>query len=274
MRALDTPLVVFDTESATCAGPPHLIEVGAVRIEDGEAQERFQALIAPAVPVDPEVTRVHGLSDEDLRRAPDAGPVLREFFAWAGDATLVAHGARADASAIGFECARRGIRPPALRVLDSLPLARRAFPECPDHRLATLADHLELEPLELHRALPDAVACWQVLEAALEVLWQGEAPGEARLFELAGAPLLLDRCLPPAPTRKPTIRRALERARSERVPVQLVYGGPGETPARLDVLPRLLYRGRERSYLEGECRSSGTLKTYRLDRIHEVRPLP
>ena len=258
--------VAFDTESAN-TGAPHLIEIGAVRTRDGEAVDHFQALVAPAVPVEPATTEIHGLRDEDLARAEMAETVLPAFFRWLDGDALVAHDARWDAQVLGFACARARLEPPPVVVHDSLALAKDAFPECPDHRLETLVEHLGIEGLELHRALPDAVACWQVVERALEVLEEREGPAQLRKA------LSLPDAVPPRPTKRPVVRRALEAARDAEETVVLVYGGPGETPGRREVLPRLLYRAREKSYLEAECPLSGTLKTYRLDRIHKVRPL-
>lgn len=269
MERSPTPLVVLDTESATRTGAPHLVELGAVRVVDGEAQDHFEALVCPAVPVEPEATEVHGLTDEDLRTAPEGHAVLEEFFAWIGDAVLVAHAARSDAQTLGFASARAGVTPPGNRLVDSLPLARKAFPEAPDHRLPTLAEHLDLEVTTLHRALPDAVACWQVFEAALARLDERDVT-EARLIALCGVPETIATSLPARPNRKPAHLRVLERARSEEATVVLTYGERGSEPARLHVEPRLLYRGREKSYLEGVCQSSGLLKTYRMDRIHRI----
>ena len=138
MKHSSTPLVVLDTESATRTGAPHLVELGAVRVLDGEAQDHFEALVCPAVPVEAEATDVHGLTDEDLRTARETREVLEEFFRWIGDAVLVAHAARSDAKTLGFASARTGVTPPANRLIDSLPLARKAFPDAPDHRLPTL----------------------------------------------------------------------------------------------------------------------------------------
>jgi hypothetical protein len=54
--------------------------------------------------------------------------------------------------------------------------------------------------------------------------------------------------------------------------VVLHYADPGQTPVPLPVYPRLVYKLRDRGYLEGECANAGILKTYRLDRIQRVAP--
>ena len=62
--------------------------------------------------------------------------------------------------------------------------------------------------------------------------------------------------------------RALEEAAREGSTVRLAYGA-SETPGVVTVLPRWVYRVRERSYLEAET-SSGELRTFRLDRIQKL----
>ena len=66
--------------------------------------------------------------------------------------------------------------------------------------------------------------------------------------------------------RQPFLRRHLFRI----LRITLLYGSKLEPPARLEVLPRFLFERRDKGYLEAECRRSGTLKTYRLDRVHRV----
>ena len=270
----DSSFVAFDTERATASGAPHLLEIGAVRVADGEVQEHFQRLVCPPVPIDDECTRVHGITDDDVRAAETADAVVAAFFAWIGSERLIAHNARADAHVIGFECARHGLTPPPNRIIDTLALARKALPDAPDHQLATLVEHLGLETDDAHRALPDAVLCWQVFEACVERLGGPGSLTEARLFDLAGIPITLATSLPARPNRRPAHLRALEAARSSERSVVLTYGKKTEPPARLEVLPRLLFRQKDKSYLEGECARSGLLKTYRLDRIHRIESTP
>jgi hypothetical protein len=70
---LDRPIVYLDTETATLLGAPHLLEIGAVRVVDGEAIDRFDTLVRPQVPIEAEATAIHGIPDDAVRDAPDAG---------------------------------------------------------------------------------------------------------------------------------------------------------------------------------------------------------
>ena len=266
---MDRPIVALDTENAAAHGAPHLIEVGAVRVVDGEVVDHFAELVCPQAPIDPETTAVHGLTDDDVRAADEAGPVLERFFAWVGDDWMTAHRAEADAWTLGFEATRHGVAMPPGVVLDTLKLARKRIPEAPDHKLDTLAQHLELERGGRHRALDDAVTCWQVLEECARR--NGPNTTASELLAQCSPPITVPGTAPRTPRLAPR-HRTLEAACREARPIELHYGeGKAREPAWLPVSPRVLFATRQRSYLEAECKRSGLLKTYRLDRIRRVR---
>lgn len=267
------PLVVFDTETATGRGAPHLLEIGAVRVVDGDVVEHFERLVRPEVPIDEVVFGIHGIDDDMVRDARTASEVLPEFLAFAGDDWLVAHNAQFDANVLGFEAARHGIDLPSSPLLDTVKLARRYVPESDDHKLETLTRHLEIDVDVHHRALADAVSCWKVLEECIERLMADPTGprGEALFLELltrSGHRFTLSSA-GPRPPKVPQRLRAIEHACRERTQLTLLYGEEG-APARLPVAPRLLYEMGEKAYLEAECVRSGTIKTYRLDRVQRV----
>jgi len=266
-----TTLVVLDTETATLFGAPHLLELGAVRVVDGEIEDQFESLVCPEVEIEPGATEIHGIRQEDVREAPMVTQVLEEFRAWAGESWLASHNASFDAGVLAFEHARHGLTPPPGVFLCSLALSRKLIPESIDHKLTTLCQHLELEEGPHHRALSDAVYAWEVIAECVERLVQegGERPGPAELAARCGAPLTIEGAFPIAPRLQRRLR-PLEAATRDGIEVTLVYGEGEESPAQLTVRPRFLYRRNKNGYLEAECQRSGTLKTYRLDRVQKV----
>jgi len=266
---MDRPLIAVDTETANTRGLPHLLELGAVRVVDGEVVDRFEALVCPQVPIEPEASAVHGIEEDDIRDALTAGEVLRHFTEWAGADWFAAHDAPKDAAVLAVEAARHGAPTPPGPFLDSLKLARIHLSEATDHRLEALAELLELEGLERHRALPDAVTCWKVIEEC--VARQGGDIASSTLLAQCGAQLTVAGAAPPLPRLKPRHRRIV-RAIETGESVRLVYGEDTDEPSLLSVRPLLLYQSQKKGYLEGECCRSGILKTYRLDRVHKVLP--
>lgn len=270
---MSRPIVVFDTETATTRGAPHLLEIGAVRVDDGEITGHFESFVRPEVAIDEFARSIHGIDEAMVRGARPAPEVIAEFLRFAGEDWLVAHNAGFDAMVLGFEATRHGIVLPESPLLDTLRLARRYVPEAIDHKLDTLIAHFDIESDVRHRALADAVCCWKVLEACIERA-QGSEPalaGEALWLELlarSGGRLTLRSAVPRTP-RMPQRLRALSVACRDRGRVTLLYGEEG-APARLPVAPRMLFTLGERGYLEAECVRSGTLKTYRLDRVQRI----
>lgn len=263
-------LIALDVECTGLSGAPHLLELGAVRIEDGEVQDHFQSLVAPLVPIQVEAFHLHGIDEEQVRNAPFAKQVLESFFEWAGECPMVAHNAKFDAHVLGFECARAGLAPPRNAIFDSLALARQAWPQAPDHRLDTLVEYLDLETDDLHRALSDATACWQVCAAGFAQLGTEEMPDFEQLSAWSAKPTSIAQRMPGSPARKPSLCRRLEIARSLEQSIIFMYGDKNQPPARVEVTPRLLYRANQHDYLEAECQRSGMLRTYRVDRIIKV----
>ncbi|MEZ6016255.1 MAG: 3'-5' exonuclease [Planctomycetota bacterium] len=263
---MDRPIVVLDTETANVRGAPFLLELGAVRVVEGEVVDQFEEFVLPLVPIEAEATEIHGIRAEHVRRASPARDVLERFVAWLGPDWMCAHNAGFDARVLGFEFARAGLVPPGAPMLDTLKLARRHIPDSPDHKLPTLCQHLDLEPGDFHRALADAVWCWKVLE---ECARRSGATSPAALMSECGTPVTIPAYLP-EPARLSPRLRPLEVAARDGAEVTLLYGGSDAAPARLPVLPRLLYERHKKSYLEAECLQSGLLKTYLLERVQKV----
>lgn len=264
---LDRSIVIVDTETATLTGAPHLLEIGAVRVQDGEVIDQFETLVAPAVQVDEDATAIHGITNDDIQRAPLAKDALTKFSEWVDGDWMCAHNAGFDARVFGFEQARTQAAAPGAPFLCTLKLSRRHIPESPDHKLETLCQHLDLDDGVHHRALADAVWCWQVLE---ECALRAETTSASELLAQCGTPVTVQGYIPSPARMKPRLR-GLQEALNNKEEVRLLYGGGDSGAASsMDVMPRLLYERHKKSYLEAECLRTGMLKTYLLDRIQKV----
>jgi len=266
---MERPIVALDTERPASRGAPHLLELAAVRVVEGEIVDQFDSLVCPAIPIEPAVTELHGIDEGQVRDAPPVEQVLGEFTDWVADDWMVAHRAEADAELLAFEYQRARLEPPPGLFLDTLTLSRRYLPDAPDHKLATLAEYLELEQFDSHRALPDAVTCWKVLEECLEQAGGLESTPLSLLLSQCGAPTTVTSMAPRTPRLKPR-QRGLTRAIEHSEEVRISYGDGTAPAAALPVLPRFLYRRSGKGYLEAECLQSGLLKTYLIDRIQKL----
>jgi DNA polymerase III epsilon subunit family exonuclease len=154
------PFVVFDVETTSRdVKQGAIVEIGAVRVNNGKIEDRWSTLVNPGVPI---VGRqLHGITDDEVKDAPAPQAAAQQFMAWAGDALLVGHNIGFD---IGFLEAALGSGDhiETGRYLDTLVIAREAYPDT-DLKLGELARFFELEVEPNHRALPDAEATAQLL---------------------------------------------------------------------------------------------------------------
>jgi DNA polymerase III epsilon subunit family exonuclease len=152
---LPEEVVVVDTETTGIDRRARLVEIGALRVRRGVVVDRFQTLVDPAMPIPPEVIRVHGITDAMVRGAPQADAALAAFLAWVQGAALVAHNASFDRRIFIQELARVGRPLPGLAVFCTLRMARKALPGHPGYGLGALAQALRIPVTEAHRALAD-----------------------------------------------------------------------------------------------------------------------
>jgi DNA polymerase III epsilon subunit family exonuclease len=164
-------LVVVDVETTgTDPKLADLLEIGAVKIKGGKITDRWSTLVNPGRPIIGH--QLHGLSDSDVKNAPNAKDAAQQFLAFAGDSTLVGHNVGFD---LGFleEALGDGYRFQPGRYYDTLTLARESFPGGSEsYKLPDLARFLGIELPSNHRALPDAEAT-----AELVLKFAADLPG-------------------------------------------------------------------------------------------------
>lgn len=168
----DTPLrslccVAFDTETTGLSPQDdHVIQLGAVRILNGRLVEGevIDTYVDPKRPIPPASTKIHRITDDDVRNAPDFDTVGRDFHHFARDAVLVAHNAPFDIGFFRRSADRMGVawdHP----VLDTVLLSAVVFGTTAEHSLDALCDRLGITiPPDLrHTALGDAQATAEAL---------------------------------------------------------------------------------------------------------------
>lgn len=151
-------LVMFDTETTGFSpSKDRLVELGAVKVVDGQIVSRTNWLINPGRKIPNRATDVHGISDEMVKGKPTFAEVYPEFLAYIGDSILLAHNARFDVDFVRAEIMRAGLPLPSNATVDTLKLFRKWYPDAPSHRVGALLDFLDINQDEdLHRGDVDA----------------------------------------------------------------------------------------------------------------------
>ncbi len=152
------PVVVIDFETSGMSPDQgdRAIEVGAVLVSDGRISDRYQSLINPGFLISREIEMVTGINNRMLSEAPDAAAVMSELARFIGSYPLVAHNASFDQKFLEAELAGIGKSRP-FNFGCTLLIARRLYPEMPNHKLETLIRYKGLLSTgRFHRALADA----------------------------------------------------------------------------------------------------------------------
>jgi DNA polymerase-3 subunit alpha (Gram-positive type) len=153
--------VVFDIETTGLNHNPamgkmdKIIELGAVKIIDGEMREKFSSFIACPTKLPAEIIDLTGITDADLVGAPEVDKVLADFFKFADGATLVAHNAPFDCSFVQYYGEQFGYMFDHKRI-DTCVLAQEVLRgQLANYKLNTVADYYGFT-FNHHRAFDDA----------------------------------------------------------------------------------------------------------------------
>ena len=151
-----------------------IIEIGAVKVDNGVPTAEFAAFINPGRKLDTRIRELTGITDEDLLKAPIISQIIPELLDFLGDLPLVGHRILFDYSflkkaavdmRIYFE--KKGI--------DTLKIAGK-YLDIPEGRgLSALCTYYGIE-LTAHRALNDARAAGKLYQALLQDYYQEEEP--------------------------------------------------------------------------------------------------
>jgi DNA polymerase III subunit epsilon len=131
-------------------------EVAIVRVRGDEIVDCYQSLMNGGVRLSPFIEAYTGITNAMVRRAPPLTQVMAEAHAFAADDPLIAHNARFD-SQFWDDAMQRIGKKRQQEFICSMLIARRIYTTAPNHKLATLANYLQLPVRgEFHRALADA----------------------------------------------------------------------------------------------------------------------
>ena len=149
--------IIFDLETTgLSAATERIIEIGAVKVENGEISESFDLFVDPEKAITPEITRLTSITNEMVAGAPKEADALEQFFRFCdGCDILVAHNADFDMGFLRAAIRRCGREEDPVQI-DTLVMARAMYPELKKHKLDTIAERLGVTQKHHHRADDDA----------------------------------------------------------------------------------------------------------------------
>lgn len=146
----------FETTGLSPDSGDRAIEIGAVKLENGEITERFQELMDPGRRVSAFIESYTGITNEMLAQAAPAEEVMTRFADFIQGYNLVAHNASFDKRFLDAELARVTKNYNG-KFSCSLLLSRRLYQAAPNHKLGTLIRYKGIPSNgNFHRALYDS----------------------------------------------------------------------------------------------------------------------
>ncbi len=169
-QSLDDAYVVFDLETTGLSAVHNqIIEIGAVKVEQGKIRERFSTFVNPKVPIPFEIEQLTGISDEMVLKAPVIEDILPDFLKFCEGCVLIAHNASFDAGFIEENCKRQGIVTD-FTVGDTVSMARILLPTLSKFKLDHVAKALQIPLENHHRAVDDAACTAEIFLKFIEML--------------------------------------------------------------------------------------------------------
>ena len=122
-----------------------IIEIGAVRVENGAIVDKFSTFVNPKVPIPFRIENLTGINDNMVLDAPDIETVLPKFLEFSEGAVMVAHNASFDMSFIEHNCVLQGIER-EFTTADTVAMARFLLP-----RASTVSSWIPLRRRSAYR---------------------------------------------------------------------------------------------------------------------------
>ena len=195
-QSLDHTCVVFDIETTGFSPLKNrIIEIGAVRVEEGRIVDKFSSFVNPDVPIPFEIEKLTGINDNMVLDAPKIDRVLPEFLEFCRGAVMVAHNAGFDISFIKENARQQGLEFNPT-VLDTVSLARVLLPNLNRFKLDTVAKELKINLANHHRAVDDAGATAEIFVRFIKMLKERDIFGLSQLNELSRMTVEMIRKMP------------------------------------------------------------------------------
>ena len=172
MNANSLIVLDFETTGLSPDNGDRAIEIGAVKIENGEVTDRFQELMNPRQPVSYFIENYTGITNKMLSKAAPCNEVMDRFTHFIQGQNLVAHNASFDKRFLDSELKRISSGYDG-KFACSLLVSRRLYQTAPNHKLGTLINYKGIASNgNFHRALYDSEMTTKLWLAMLDDIQQ------------------------------------------------------------------------------------------------------
>src|SRR5687767_2662689 len=263
----DVPLAFVDVETtgASAEWGDRVIEIGVVRVENGQRAAEYQQLVDPGRRISAGASAITGITQEMVRGQPVFGDVLPSVVSLMKDAIVVGHNVRFDLSFLRKEfrrCHCEIVEQLGLaQVMDTVRIARRRFGRG-GNGLQRLAPRLGVQPTAAHRALADAITTSEVFERLMHPVGGWELCLCDAIAQQGGPMGLL-----PVSPRESLLPLELEEALETRGAVLMDYLDARQKRTQRVIEPLHVRRTGGELTLVAYCQLRNDRRTFKVDRI-------
>ncbi len=149
---LEETYIVFDLETTgfNAGGKDSIIEIGAVKLKNGEIVEKYDELINPGRRLPKKIIEVTSITDEMLEGKDTEENAVKRFKEFIKDYPLVAHNAKFDTSFIEMAYKKYNLGKLTNPVIDTLELSRTLDSNYARHSLSALVKRYDVPWDEEH----------------------------------------------------------------------------------------------------------------------------
>lgn len=167
---INTTYCVLDLETTGLSAKTEKItEIGIMKIQNGEVVDEFCEFVNPEKPIPKRVQEVTNITDEMVANSPTIDVLFPKVLDFIKDSVLVAHNASFDIGFLKNVAKNLGYKFDYTYV-DTLPLARKLYPELKKYKLGKIAEHLKIKVEVAHRALDDVDTTVKILKEMMKTL--------------------------------------------------------------------------------------------------------
>lgn len=167
---INTTYCVLDLETTGLSAKTEKItEIGIMKVQNGEVIDKFCEFVNPEKPIPQRVVEVTHITDDMVKDAPKIDEIFPKVLDFIKGTVLVAHNAAFDIGFLKTQAKELGYEFD-FTYIDTLPLARKLFPNIKKHKLGKIAEHLKIKVDVAHRALDDVDTTVKILKEMMKIL--------------------------------------------------------------------------------------------------------
>jgi DNA polymerase-3 subunit epsilon len=165
---LERPLAIFDLEATGLnITKERIVQIAILKINPDGSEEKFESLVNPQIHISDEVTKIHGIKNEDVANAPTFKEIAEKIVAFIENADLAGYNSnKFDIPLLAEELLRAG---------NNFDISTKKFVDVQNifHKMeqrtlvAALKFYCNQELANAHDAMSDTTATWEVLKAQL-----------------------------------------------------------------------------------------------------------